>query len=84
MLKLKDSKTEMVVFVSPRVKLPALSIPVGAESHQPAGHVKTLGMNLDVYLTMEVHIKRVFQVSYFQLKTIKTVQIFCHLKPLRD
>ena len=63
----------MMIFASPRVKLPALSIAVGAESHQPSGQVKNLGVTLYVNLTMEAHITRVCQVSYFQLKIIRTV-----------
>jgi hypothetical protein len=64
-LKMNDSKTEMTVFASPRVKLPALSVALGAESHQPAVQVRNLGVTLEVHLTMEAHIKRVCQVSYF-------------------
>ena len=73
-LKMNDSKTEMMVFASPRVKLPTLSVAVGVASHQPAGQVRNLGVTLDVHLNMEAHVKRVCQVSYFQLKTIRTVQ----------
>ena len=62
-LKMNDSKTEMMVFAFPHVKLLTLSIAVGAESHQPAGQVRNLGVTLDVHLTMEAHIKRVCQVS---------------------
>ena len=65
--------TEIMVFASPRVKLPVLSIAVGAKSHQPAGQVRNLGLTLYIYLTMEAHIKQVYQVSYFQLKTIRIV-----------
>ena len=36
-LKMNVSKTEIMVFASARVKLPVLSIAVGAEYHQPAG-----------------------------------------------
>jgi len=73
-LKMNDSKTEMIVFASPRVKLSDFSIAVGTQSHQPVGQVRNLGVTLDVHLTMEAHIKRVCQVSYFQLKTIRTIQ----------
>ena len=51
-LKINDSKTEMMVFASPRVKLPTLSVAVGAASHQPAGQVRNLGVTLDVHLNM--------------------------------
>jgi len=56
-LKINESKTEMMVLVSPRVKLPVLSITVGAESHQPAGKVINLRVTLDMHLTMEPQIK---------------------------
>jgi hypothetical protein len=73
-------KNEMAIFAYRRVKLPALSIALGAESHQRAGQVRNLGVTLDMYLAMEAHIKRMCHVSYFQLKTIRTVQTY-HLRP---
>ena len=39
-------------------------------------------MTLDVHLTMEAHIKEVCQVSYFQLKTIQTVQTLLSVEAL--
>ena len=52
-------KMKRLLFVSLLVKLTALSIAVGAESHQPSGQVKHLGVTLYVNLTMEAHINRV-------------------------
>jgi len=66
---MNDSKTEMKFFGYPRDKPP-----VSAEFHQPAGRIINLDATLDVHPTKEAHIKRVFQVSYFQMKTIRTVQ----------
>jgi len=83
-LKINDSKTDMVVFASPHVKLPALSITISAESHQPAKRVRYTGATMYVHLTMKAHKKRIYQVSYFQLKTIRTVKKCCHSRPLKD
>ena len=69
-LKMNDSKTEMIVFSSLRVKPSACIVAVGGESLQSAHQPRNLGVTLDVHLNMNAHIKRVFQVSYFQLKTI--------------
>ena len=49
----------MIVFASPCVKLPAFSIAVGEESHQPDGQVRNIGMTLYAHLIMEAHINRV-------------------------
>ena len=67
-LKIKGSKTEMTVFPSARVKLPDLCVAVGGEYLQSAHQLRNIGVPLDVHLTMNVHIKRVCQISYFQLK----------------
>ena len=48
-----------MVFASPRVKLPAFSIAVDEESHQPDGQVRNIAMTLYVHLIMEAHINRV-------------------------
>ena len=56
------------------MKLPALGAAVGAESEQTARQLSNLGVTLDVRLTLETHTNRVCLVSYFQLKTIWTIQ----------
>ena len=71
---MNDSKTEMMVFTSNRVKLPDLSVMVGTDSNHSAATARKLGMILDSHLSMDVHIKRVCQVSYFQLKTLRSVR----------
>jgi exonuclease III len=73
-LKMNDSKTEMIIFAPPRAKIPNLSITVGTAGHQSADSVRNLGVLLDKNLAMDVHIKRVCQLAYFQLRTIRTVQ----------
>ena len=62
-LKMNDSKTEMILFRSSRVKLPALSVAVGGESLQSVRQLRCLGVTLDVHLTTDTHIMRVCQVS---------------------
>jgi len=78
------SKTEMILFAYPSVKLPVHCIAVGAEYQQPAGQVRNIGVTLDEHLNTEAHIKRVHQVSYIQLKTIRTVQTCFSPEPLKD
>ena len=56
------------------VKLPALAVAVRGESVQSAHQVRNLGLTLHVHFTMNAHMKQVCQVSYFQLKTIQTIQ----------
>ena len=58
-LKMNDSKKEMMVFTSARVKLPDLSVMVGTDSHHSAATARNLGMILDSHLSMDAHIKRV-------------------------
>ena len=64
----------MIAFSSLRMKLPDLSVAVGGESLQSARQLRNLGLTLDVHLTMNARIKRVCQVSYFRLKTIRIIQ----------
>jgi len=73
-LKMNDSKTEMIIFAPPRVKIPNLCIKVGTVAHQSADSVRNLGVIIDNNLAMDVHIKRECQLAYFQLRTIRTVQ----------
>jgi len=46
---------------------------VGTVAHQSAASVRNLGVILDKNLAMDVHIKCVCQMAYFQLRTIRTV-----------
>ncbi|KAK2150917.1 hypothetical protein LSH36_382g00010 [Paralvinella palmiformis] len=71
---MNDSKTEMIIFSPPRVKIPNLCITVGTVVHQSADSVRNMGVILDKNLAMDVHIKRVYQLAYIQLRTIRTVQ----------
>ena len=73
-LKMNDSKTEMMVFAPPRAKLPVLSVSVGPEVHQPAASVRNLGLAMDTYLSMELHVAKTCQTGYFQLRSIRSVQ----------
>ena len=42
--------------------------------HHSAATARNLGIILDRHLSMDAHIKRVCQVSYFQLKTLRSVR----------
>ena len=78
-LKMNDSKTEMVIFASPRVKLSALSIAVGAEYHQPAGQVRNLCVTLDVSYKSSMASLVFPAEDHFELP-----KMCCHLRPLKD
>ena len=69
-LKMNDSKTEMMVFALPRV----LSVSVVPEVHKPAASVRNLGLAMDTYLYMDLHVAKTCQIGYFQLRSIRSVQ----------
>jgi len=71
---MNDRKIEMIIFAPPRAKIPNLCITVGTVTHQSADSVRNLGVILDKNLAMDVHFKRVYQLTYFQLRTIRAVQ----------
>ena len=73
-LKMNDSKTEMMVFAPPRAKLPVLSVSAGPEVHQPAASVRNLGLVMDTYLSMDLHVAKTCQTGYFQLRSIRSMQ----------
>ena len=68
-LKLVDVKPEMIIFSSPRVKLPALGAAVCGESLQSACQLRNLGVTLGVHLTVNAHLEQVCQVSYLNYPT---------------
>jgi len=71
---MNDSKTEIFIFAPPHAKIPNFCITVGTVAHQSADYLRNLGVILDKNLAMDVHIKRVCQLAYFQLRTILTVK----------
>ena len=73
-LEMNDSKTEMIAFAPPHACLPALSITVGSEVHFSTPSVRNLGLVMDAYLSMDLHIAKTCQTGYFQLRTIRSVQ----------
>ena len=66
---MNDRKIEMILFAQPRAKIPNLCITIGTVAHQSDDSVRNLGVILDKNLVMDVHIKRVCQLAYFQLRT---------------
>ena len=72
----------MIIFASPNVKLPALRVTVGEGSLQSARQLKSLGVMLDVHLTVDAHIEWVCQASYFQLRTNRIIQNVLSLEVL--
>ena len=55
------------------MSFPALNVAVGGESVQSVHQLRNLAVTLDVHPTVNAHI-RVCQVSYFQLKSIQTIE----------
>jgi len=70
---MNDSKTEIIIFSLPLAKITNLCITVGTVTHQSIDSVRNLGVILDKNLAMDVHIKRLCQLAYFQRRKIRTV-----------
>ena len=66
-LKINDSRTEFIIFRSPRLKqnLSDLSVSVGDMQVSPSSKVRDLGVVFDQYLTFHDHISGNLQVYSF-------------------
>ena len=73
-LNMNDSKTVMIIFATPRTKIQNLCITVGTVANQSSDFVRNLAAILDKNLAMDINIKRICQLAYFQLRTIRSVQ----------
>ena len=79
MLKLNDSKTELMLVTSKRPKhlhnLPT-SITIG-NAHIPFKQsVKNLGFTLDCHLTMNAHVSNIARTCYFELRRLASIRRF--------
>ena len=79
MLKLNDSKTELMLVASKRSKhlhnLPT-SITIG-NAQIPFKHsVKNLGFTLDCHLTMNAHVSNISRTCYFELRRLSSIRRF--------
>ena len=76
MLKLNDSKTELMLVTSKRSKhlhnLPT-SITIGNAQIPFKESVKNLGFTLDCHLTMNVHVSNIARTCYFEMRRLASI-----------
>ena len=79
MLKLNDSKTELMLVTSKRSKhlhnLPT-SITIGNAQIPFKQSVKNLGFTLDCHLTMNAHVSFIARTCYFELRRLASIRRF--------
>ena len=77
MLKLNDSKTELMLITSKRSKhnLPT-SFTIGNAQIPFNQSVKNLGFTLDCHLTMNAHVSNVDRTCYFELRRLASIRRF--------
>ena len=79
MLKLNDSKTELMLVTSKRSKhlhnLPT-SITIGNAQIPFKLSVKNLGFTLDCHLTMNAHVSNIARTCYFELRRLASIRRF--------
>ena len=79
MLKLNDSKTELMLVTSKRSKhlhnLPT-SITIGNAQISFKQSVKNLGFTLDCHLTMNAHVSNIAWTFYFELRRLASIRRF--------
>ena len=79
MLKLNDSKTELMLVTSKRSKhlhnLPT-SITIGNAQIPFKQSVKNLGFTLDCHLTMNAHVSNIARICYFELHHLSSIRRF--------
>ena len=79
MLKLNDSKTELMLVISKRSKhlhsLPT-SITIGNAQIPFKQSVKNLGFTFDCHLTMNAHVSNIARTCYFELRRLASIRSF--------
>ena len=79
MLRLNDSKTELMLVTSKRSKhlhnLPT-SITIGNAQIPFKQSVKNLGFTLDCHLTMNAHVSNISRTCYFELRRLASIRRF--------
>ena len=77
MLKLNDSKTELMLVTSKRSKhlhnLPT-SITIGNAQIPFKQSVKNIGLTLDCHLTMNAHVSNIARTCYFELRRVESIR----------
>ena len=75
-LKLNDDKTELLIASSKHVqtKIQNRNIQIGSAVINALSHVRNLGVFLDSTMSMDKHVKKVCQSSYFQIRNINNIR----------
>jgi hypothetical protein len=74
MLKLNDSKTEVIIFKPPRFHVDIPSVCVGVSNIMPTPVVRNLGSWFDQHMNMQDHIKKICSSAYFHLRNIAAIR----------
>ena len=76
MLKLNDEKTEFLIISSKhnQSKLQEKHVQIGSFSINSSSSVRNLGAYFDNTMTMETHVKKICQSSYFQIRNIRSIR----------
>ena len=76
MLKLNDSKTELMLVSSKRSKH-LHNLPTSINAQIPFKQsVKNLGFTLDCHLTMNAHVSNIARTCYFELRRLASIRRF--------
>ena len=75
-LKIKDSKTEFIVFRSPHLRcdLSGLSVNVGESQITQSLKVRDLGVTFDQFLNFDDHITAICRSTYFHIRSIGKIR----------
>ena len=77
-LKLNDSKTELIIFGTPKNdgKVAECTVVVGDAIILPSGSVRNIGTMLNPTLNMETHIINMKRACYLQLRLLSKIRIY--------
>ncbi len=75
-LKLNDDKTELIILSSKhnQTKIQNNTIQIGSSTISSSTSVRNLGVFLDSSMSMETHVKKVCQASYFQIRNLSSIR----------
>ena len=76
MLKLNDSKTELMLVTSKHLHNLPTSITIGNAQIPFKQSVKKLGFTLDCHLTMNAHVSNIARTCYFELRRLASIRRF--------
>ena len=75
-LKINDSKTEFIVFISPQLRcdLSGLSVNVGESQITQSLKVRDLGVTFDQFLNFDDHITAIYRSTYFHIRNLGKIR----------